>query len=150
MMSRIEMLQEQYDQLGDEILRLHALPFGGDFWIIHLDGSVEHSSAFDAELLRKISDLGNAYGTEELALEAIELRLIIVKAQRLKGFKRTGGDNDSYRIEWSKEAKDDIHASMVESFDAYLPVYFDTLENARDAVASLGFNRILKVLSAGH
>ena len=150
MMSRIELLQEQYDRLGDEILRLHELPFDGDFWIIHLDGSVEHSSAFEAELLCKMSDLGNAYGTEQLALEAIELRLIIVEAQRLKGFKRAGDDNDSYRIEWSKVAKDEIHASMVESFDAYLPVYFDTLEDARAAVATLGFDRILKVLSAGN
>ena len=150
MMSRIELLQEQYDQLGMELIRLRALPFDGDFWIIELDGSVEHSSAFEAELLCKMCDLGNAYGTKELALEAVELRLIIAEAQRLKGFKRTGDDNESYRIEWSKVAKDEIHASMVESYDAYLPVYFDTLEDARDAVATLGFDRILKVLSAGN
>jgi hypothetical protein len=150
MMSRIELIQEQYDQLGMELIRLRALPFDGDFWIIELDGSVEHSSAFEAELLCKMCDLGNAYGTKELALEAVELRLIIVEAQRLKGFKRTGDDAESYRIEWSKVAKDEIHASMVESFDAYLPVYFDTLEDAKAAVATLGYDRILKILSAGN
>ncbi len=149
-MSRIELIQEQYDQLGMELIRLRALPFDGDFWIIELDGSVEHSSAFEAALLCKMCDLGNAYGTKELALEAVELRLIIVEAQRLKGFKRTGDDNESYRIEWSKVAKDEIHGSVVERFDAYLPVYFDSMENAKAAVAALGYDRILKVLSAGH
>ena len=44
MMSRIDLLQEQYNELGIEILHLESLPFEGDFWIIRLDGSVEHSS----------------------------------------------------------------------------------------------------------
>lgn len=150
MMSRIDLLQDQYNQLGIEILNLESLPFEGDFWIIRLDGSVEHSSLFEAVALCKMCALGNAYGTKELALEAVELQLIIVEARGLKGFKVSGNDAESYRIEWSKEDKDEIHGSMVESFDAYLPVYFDTLENVRAAVATLGYDRILKVLSAGN
>ncbi len=146
-MSKIEVLQEQYTQLGREISQLQALPFNGNFWVIQLDGSVVHADAFDSETLCKIHELGNAYGTKELALKAVELQLIVAKANSFKGSKPGNKGTECCRIEWSKENNDHISTTVMDAFDAYFPVYFDTVEDANAFVSGVGYDRVRKALA---